>query len=263
LSSTGSLDTTGTATDGEVEDYLITIGQPNPWHNPNSNTSDPSTGYNADVNATGVITSQDLTILWSFLFFNGDFPTLPAPGDPNSGPFPPNGPPPYLDVNGDDAVDRRDLRDLVQLLPPLNKTAGQTTELVPEGEGTSSSSLVGVALTPETKFTDEPATAAVQIATMGAEIADPLGKQEPISPSLSPEGGVAAIDHLFAEPVDGAVQSASDPADDQSLLLLAGDDNDAAALLVDAAASEVTESGNVANLSDDDLGNLLGDLFSE
>ena len=74
----------------------------------------------------------------------------------------------------------------------------------------------------------------------------------------------AAVDQLFAQQASGASQPAAQPLpDDQSLLLLADNDDDATAMLLDDAVSDMADADNAGRLSDDDLGNLLGELFSE
>ena len=93
LSSTGGLDVTGFASDGEVEDHLVTVSQ-NPWQNPHNQY---------DVNDDGKVTPIDVLILVNRLNTTGAGPLDPDNADP----------PPFLDVNGDGFIAPSDANDVV------------------------------------------------------------------------------------------------------------------------------------------------------
>ncbi|MCU0960895.1 MAG: dockerin type I domain-containing protein [Pirellulaceae bacterium] len=114
LSSAGGLSPTGTAADGEVEDYAVTI-MPNPWHN----MSRPW-----DVNGDSHVTPLDALLIINLINANPpiSFTPLPVPPEPGFRP------PPYYDVNGDGYVTPMDVLLIINYLN--GDSAG-------EGEGPS------------------------------------------------------------------------------------------------------------------------------
>ncbi|PHS17010.1 MAG: hypothetical protein COA78_03460 [Blastopirellula sp.] len=109
FSSTGGLDSNGLAVDGEVEDYVITIGEPgeNPWHNP---------VFDFAVNfSDNIVTFLDVAPIVYELnnrehtFDNGNFRKLYKDLGPNEVHA-------YLDVNGDNKVNPNDLLDLADFI---------------------------------------------------------------------------------------------------------------------------------------------------
>ncbi|MGY8768736.1 MAG: GEVED domain-containing protein [Pirellulales bacterium] len=105
FSSTGGLNSNGLAIDGEVEDYMITIGEAgdNPWYND---------AFAEDVNDDHIITFLDFAPILAELslhnatFANGDF----KPGyDPNGPGFVPSLVNAFLDTNNDFKVTSTDL----------------------------------------------------------------------------------------------------------------------------------------------------------
>ena len=87
---------TGSASDGEVEDYAINI-LPNPYKNPSNISSvKDAAGNNLDVNADGFVSPIDALQLINY---------LNNPSKPRQLTLPVNQPlPPYVDVNGDGEV---------------------------------------------------------------------------------------------------------------------------------------------------------------
>jgi len=117
FSSVGGLGPAGSAPDGEVEDYKVQIASPT-WQN----SDNPF-----DVNANGIVSSQDILLLSHFLFFHGQQAVPDGPGIP---PFPVT-PPPFYDVNGDDAVTIADgllLATYLRTALQIEVVNGQLTE---------------------------------------------------------------------------------------------------------------------------------------
>ncbi|MFN9639356.1 MAG: GEVED domain-containing protein [Pirellula sp.] len=111
LSTTQTLQATGYADDGEVEDYMIRIRS-----NPNQNPSN-----RLDVNNDGSVSAIDVLALVNFINTFG------------SGILPPNlATPPFLDVNGDSAV------SVLDVLAVVNFLNGASPGIESEGEGESS-----------------------------------------------------------------------------------------------------------------------------
>ncbi|MEX0938829.1 MAG: NF038122 family metalloprotease [Pirellulales bacterium] len=123
LSSTGGLTPTGSAPDGEVEDYQVTVGG-NPWHNsvlPN------------DVDGNGFIIPRDVLLIISELnnpvyrdVVTGALP-IPVPGDPASA----DPPVPFLDVTNDGFVAPNDALSIINFLNNLAAFGGRSAASQP------------------------------------------------------------------------------------------------------------------------------------
>jgi hypothetical protein len=111
FSTQSGLGITGTATNGEVEDYAVSLGSTSPWQNPVNQF---------DANGDGFVRISDLSVISAELhdrtFSNA------ATGNITSAPIPGVRPPPYIDINGDNKVTLADLVSLSNylhtLLPP-------------------------------------------------------------------------------------------------------------------------------------------------
>ncbi len=102
----------GEALDGEVEDWMITIGK-NPYTN-------PSNKY--DVTGDGFVSPIDVLQIVNYI--NAGFPSRP--------PLPPTAVPPYLDVNGDGFINALDVLSVIDFINSnINGGTGG------EGEGAS------------------------------------------------------------------------------------------------------------------------------
>jgi hypothetical protein len=102
----------GEALDGEVEDWMITIGK-NPYTN-------PSNKY--DVTGDGFVSPIDVLQIVNYI--NAGFPSRP--------PLPPTAVPPYLDVNGDGFINALDVLSVIDFINSnINGGTGG------EGEGSS------------------------------------------------------------------------------------------------------------------------------
>jgi hypothetical protein len=146
FSTTGGLSTVGIATDGEVEDYRITIAQ-NPYQNPNFLPGGPGfENVSLDVNADGVISPIDALLIVNYINFFGvstsDLP-LPRPGGPAK---------PYMDVNGDNRIDATDAQLVTNYLnnpnpspgpEPLSWTTDAAPGALPLGEPVSNRNPLG------------------------------------------------------------------------------------------------------------------------
>ncbi len=107
----------GSASDGEVEDYIYFVGEAGaaPWQNP----ANP-----LDVNADGNVNAQDVLTIFNDLNNPGKGAReLPVP------PIPPNSPPPFLDVNGDGFVAPVDALIVINFLN-LSTAVGASQVLV-------------------------------------------------------------------------------------------------------------------------------------
>jgi hypothetical protein len=118
FSSSGGLGPVGFASDGEVEDYVVSI-LGNPWRN---------TDMAEDVNGDGLMSPIDALLLINEINVNGAR-DLPNPPDID--------PPPFLDVNGDGQLTATG--DVLPVINMLNAQSGGEGEL---GEGEFGESLV-------------------------------------------------------------------------------------------------------------------------
>ncbi len=118
FSSTGGLAPTGTASDGEVEDYQVTI-HANPWQNPQDRY---------DVNLDTYVSPIDALLIINLLNYNEDVAKRPLPVPPD----PAFMPPPYYDVNGDGYVSPADALAIINY---LNHGPGGEGEGEGEGAG--------------------------------------------------------------------------------------------------------------------------------
>jgi len=102
---------TGSAPDGEVEDYAINV-LPNPYKNPsNISTVKDAAGNNLDVNADGFVSPIDALQVINY---------LNNPAKPRQLTLPVNQPlPPYVDVNGDGFVSPLDALLVINFLNAL------------------------------------------------------------------------------------------------------------------------------------------------
>jgi hypothetical protein len=107
---------TGEAIDGEVEDYLITIGR-NPYTNPNNAL---------DVSGDGFVSPIDVLQVVNFINSNGLVTPLTLPPDPLN-------PLPFLDVNSDGFVGPDDALAIINFIN--NSLPGGGSE--GEGEGSA------------------------------------------------------------------------------------------------------------------------------
>ncbi len=117
LSSSGGLSSTGAASDGEVEDYLLTING-NPWHNYNNPNS---------TNGDAVASPIDVLLIIHLLNNPSSNYINNIIGDPGFGrlwnpPLPGFEPPPYYDVNGDGFVSPI---DALLVIDYLNRGSGE------------------------------------------------------------------------------------------------------------------------------------------
>ncbi len=134
FSSTGGLSPTGAASNGEVEDYQITING-NPWHN-----------YNNEFSTNGDPSVSPIDVLLIIHMLNNPSSSYinNIPGDPNFGrlwnpPLPGFEPPPYVDVNGDGYVSPI---DALLVIDYLNGGSGEG-----EGEAEGEAGSYGLAAT--------------------------------------------------------------------------------------------------------------------
>jgi hypothetical protein len=123
LSSTGTSSPTGTAPDGEVEDYKLTIFGP-PYQNPNNRL---------DVNASGAVSPADALTVINYLNTYGSLalPTNlfnPAGGGPGNAL--------YVDTTGDNFMSPLDALDVIDFL---------NSRTIVGGEGEAASSLASPA----------------------------------------------------------------------------------------------------------------------
>ncbi|MFM7070270.1 MAG: GEVED domain-containing protein, partial [Planctomycetota bacterium] len=130
FSSTGGLNATGAAADGEVEDYQVVIGGP-PWQNPTRAM---------DVNNDGFVSPIDVLLVINFINNYQGVSALPNPppfipiaGAPIFPDNPGQGQDLFIDVNGDGFVSPI---DALQIINAVN--SGQTGG---EGEGEGAGSL--------------------------------------------------------------------------------------------------------------------------
>ena len=136
-SSTGGLTPTGLASDGEVEDYQVTIGAPsvNPWHN-GANPMAVTKGDNL-VSISDMVTV--LAELRSRTYTYGDGEVGGRVGDFRPGYEPdsidPATVPAYLDINNDRRVTNA---DLLLILNRLSPTTSVSPEPISEGMLTGS-----------------------------------------------------------------------------------------------------------------------------
>ncbi|MHB8954104.1 MAG: dockerin type I domain-containing protein [Pirellulaceae bacterium] len=190
FSSTGGLAPRGIAEDGEVEDYVVTIG-PNPWQN----SSEPR-----DVSGDGHISPLDALLIINVLNF--------PPEGISIDPLPPPGPdfpaPPYYDVNGDGSITPLDALIVINYLNNPGQGEGESEgdvldygvtatagddPLVDNGLatgllGSPSSVTVGAGI-----GATEPVTAAQRVV--------PAVSAEPVSPATGyPEGGNSSAELL-------------------------------------------------------------------
>jgi hypothetical protein len=124
VSTQDMLTTTGPATDGEVEDYQVTLTGPLFQNGDTIIVNIPGQGPtnvgNLDVNDDGRITAFDALTVINYLNLYPLTTTLPIVG----GPAPLAAPPPYLDVNGDGRLSAFDITPIiiflnaVPILPP-------------------------------------------------------------------------------------------------------------------------------------------------
>jgi parallel beta-helix repeat protein len=103
----------GEAIDGEVEDWMVTIGK-NPYTNPNNKY---------DVTGDGFVSPIDVLQIVNYI--NAGFPSRPT--------LPPAAVPPYLDVNGDGFINALDVLAVIDFINSnINGGTGSG-----EGEGSS------------------------------------------------------------------------------------------------------------------------------
>jgi hypothetical protein len=127
-SSVGGLAPTGVASDGEVEDYVVTIA-PNPWQN---------SGNTLDVNADTFVTPLDALTIINLLNFHPAIKGAPLPVPPVA----PFVPPPYYDVNGDGFVTPLDALLVINYLNARSRGAGEGEA---EGESDGDDGWAGAA----------------------------------------------------------------------------------------------------------------------
>jgi hypothetical protein len=152
FSSTGGLGPNGSAVDGEVEDYQITIGGP-PWQN----TASPN-----DVNNDAHVSPIDVLLIVNFL---NTYPSVSAL--PNPPPFVPSGGAPiypdnpgtgsdrFLDVSGDGFIAPNDALQIINLLNAGGGGEGEGAD-VPAATGGSTAEFVFAVGQPAT--TQEPSS---------------------------------------------------------------------------------------------------------
>ncbi|MCL4201298.1 MAG: pre-peptidase C-terminal domain-containing protein [Pirellulaceae bacterium] len=114
LSTTGSSSPMGEVSDGEVEDYRVTIVS-NPWQNPVNRF---------DVDNSGAASPVDVLLVINYL--NGPNPTNPLP-------IPRPADRPFLDVNGDGAATASDVLQVINHLNQLNNQLSAEGEASPRG----------------------------------------------------------------------------------------------------------------------------------
>jgi len=119
FSSAGGLLPTGSAPDGEVEDYVVTLGSTNPWQNsPNP--------LNVDNDAADLVTPLDALIIINELN-NPQFSDLDTGALPIPAPIPPGASseaPFFYDVNGDGFIAPIDALVVINVLNSMASSQG-------------------------------------------------------------------------------------------------------------------------------------------
>jgi len=219
FSSTATLSPLGEATDGEVEEYVISVSN-NPYQNPTNAL---------DVNGDRFVSPIDALLIINYLNDNpNQFGTqLPPTGNPQI-PF-------FLDVNGDGFVAPI---DVLLVINELNMRA-TSQSLGGEGESTSELGTTWFSASPAPSVSNSavPAANSSSKKESTTEIASETAKQAPTTTSAS-ELSVASLDSLWADSGD----------EDAGAWLSDDSDSDWDALTDDKMADGSTVDGLFARL---------------
>jgi hypothetical protein len=149
VSTQDMLTTTGAATDGEVEDYQVTLTGPLFQNGDTIIVNIPGQGPtnvgNLDVNDSGTITAFDALTVINYLNLYPLGTSLPIVG----GPTPLAAPPPYLDVNGDGRLTAFDIIPIINFLNAVPILPPGAPESVSVGGGSAPESTEGSTESPD------------------------------------------------------------------------------------------------------------------